>query len=418
MFNNIVPYTFPGILQQGTKLNYLDLSLDYPLDRYKYDTGTKDSLVLINNLDGWSRNVNLSLDASITYEGEPTVKFLGDGVTPYDKKTLAAPIDVTLYDYIELIIHINEAGISKPSATQRFYLYNDGTDNHYFEFYNHFINEPRGDATAGWRHIRIPLTKAIKANNGDLTNVKAVQFLFGATPSSYLSFNVAQVNLCKVAKGQLCIDFDDSHDTDHNVAFPILSARGLVASSYIITDNIGTQSRLTEAQLIELHEAGWMIGSHTSDHLYFTTNSSTASEIEATIKKAQLYIRSKPFWRGAYFMSTPGGEWNQTARAVCEKYNIMTRIGDTDVYTPIYPDDNHTVGYGSVSATNTLASIQAIIDNVVTHKMIYHLTFHRLQSPASAQTITPEFFEDIMDYVKTKVDAGVLDVVTPLDQYL
>ena len=73
-----------------------------------------------------------------------------------------------------------------------------------------------------------------------------------------------------VQGGYVCITFDDGYKSVYDVALPALSAHGMVATAYVITDYIGgtfiDQQCMSAAELQALQAAGWEIGSHSLDH--------------------------------------------------------------------------------------------------------------------------------------------------------
>ena len=76
--------------------------------------------------------------------------------------------------------------------------------------------------------------------------------------------------------GYAAVTFDDGLRNNHEVALPILRARGIPATVYVTIDFIGNRSpwigvggdgaMMTEAQLRDLVAAGWELGGHTMTH--------------------------------------------------------------------------------------------------------------------------------------------------------
>ena len=68
---------------------------------------------------------------------------------------------------------------------------------------------------------------------------------------------------------KIVLSFDDGYDNFYTNAYPILKARNIKASVFIITDRIGTLNYLTWNQVIEMDRSGLItIGSHTLNHAY------------------------------------------------------------------------------------------------------------------------------------------------------
>lgn len=84
------------------------------------------------------------------------------------------------------------------------------------------------------------------------------------------------------------ITFDDSNLSDHDIALPALSARGLRARFFVLTGRIGQAGSLDTGHLHALQAAGMMIGSHGVEHLAWPTLDDTALTRELSESRAQL----------------------------------------------------------------------------------------------------------------------------------
>jgi peptidoglycan/xylan/chitin deacetylase (PgdA/CDA1 family) len=87
------------------------------------------------------------------------------------------------------------------------------------------------------------------------------------------------------------VTFDDSYRSVHDLAFPIMSELGLVGTAFAVTKFVGSEQpmswagiqrwvgtphedelvAMSQAQLAQLIEAGWEIGSHTRSHPRLST---------------------------------------------------------------------------------------------------------------------------------------------------
>lgn len=75
----------------------------------------------------------------------------------------------------------------------------------------------------------------------------------------------------KFASGELIgkiavITFDDGYPDVYTYAFPILSAFGFPATTYLVAEKIDSPKNLTEDMIRDLYKAGWEIGSHSLTH--------------------------------------------------------------------------------------------------------------------------------------------------------
>ncbi|MCS6835626.1 MAG: polysaccharide deacetylase family protein [Anaerolineae bacterium] len=62
------------------------------------------------------------------------------------------------------------------------------------------------------------------------------------------------------------LSFDDGHDNAYGAAFPLLMARGMVGSFYIITGAMEAPRYLTWGQAAEMWNVGMEIGNHSASH--------------------------------------------------------------------------------------------------------------------------------------------------------
>ena len=395
-----------------------------PADKNKYDE-LNETLIVADDHTKFRRTVELSTDTTRLFEGRNTVLFSGDGVSPYTFYDFPTPIDLTKYDYLEMWIYLNDFDAAIPTSSQSIVIYDvespsgSSPDYYYLHIQPNMWQIGRGELGSGWRRFRASLADIVKVgeNPVDLTSVTCFRFYFGGTSSSQIRYNLAQVNGVKVKKGIICIDFDDGYETDYTIAYPIMKELDLRGTCYVITSRIGESGRMTVAQLTELKKAGWTIASHLHEHLNVTTL--TEQEITYQMQKSQDLLKSWGFISGSYFCATPGGSWNQTARTVAKKIYLATRIGrEFPKYDPIPPDDNYTIKYRGVDATDSIEELKAIVDEIAQTKRCHRFTFHRLADPASGVIVSPSIFQELMEYIALNRDNGLIDVLTAEEQFL
>jgi peptidoglycan/xylan/chitin deacetylase (PgdA/CDA1 family) len=99
--------------------------------------------------------------------------------------------------------------------------------------------------------------------------------------------------------------FDDGHDSDYHVAFPMLKQAGASADFFVNPAQVGTAGYATWPQLREMAESGMSIQSHGLDHNYFLTELSP-HRLREDLRKARLEIEHH-VGHPVMLLAPPGG---------------------------------------------------------------------------------------------------------------
>jgi peptidoglycan/xylan/chitin deacetylase (PgdA/CDA1 family) len=105
------------------------------------------------------------------------------------------------------------------------------------------------------------------------------------------------------------ITFDDGHESDLTIAAPELARRSLHAIFFVIWSYLGTPGYLTRDQILELHNAGFEIGSHGLTHARLTEVSPAAASSEVLESKRRLEDLLQEPIAG---LALPFGHYNDT----------------------------------------------------------------------------------------------------------
>ncbi len=139
---------------------------------------------------------------------------------------------------------------------------------------------------------------------------------------------------------KIALTFDDGYASVYEIAYPLLRARGMTATVYVISDFVGKDNRwrgqradipalplMTWDQIAELAENGWEIGAHTRTHPPLTQIDAT--RLEDQIAGSQWAIQAH-IGRVARAFSYPYGVVNQKVKAAMLRYYdtaVTTRLG-------------------------------------------------------------------------------------------
>ncbi|GAA0503850.1 polysaccharide deacetylase family protein [Deinococcus depolymerans] len=83
------------------------------------------------------------------------------------------------------------------------------------------------------------------------------------------------------------IQFDDGFESVYRLAFPVLRAQGVPGTAYVIWSRVGRPGSLSAAQVQELREAGWEIGTHTHAHAALADLSPAGLRRELTVPEQE-----------------------------------------------------------------------------------------------------------------------------------
>jgi len=140
------------------------------------------------------------------------------------------------------------------------------------------------------------------------------------------------------------IGFDDQYSSIYSTAWPLMQARGFVGTMYVQPQAVGIAGRMTWAQLQELADAGWTLGSHPMNHDNYTLPLNltwAAGTVTATVASAGLNhgfstgqavtIRHayEPEYNGTYQITVTGGNtftYSQASTPVNTTANGYPRV--------------------------------------------------------------------------------------------
>lgn len=133
----------------------------------------------------------------------------------------------------------------------------------------------------------------------------------------------------------VAVTFDDGYTDIYTQAFPVLERLDVPATVFVVPGQVGQPGFLTWAQLAELREAGWHVGSHSAAHYALTDL--TPSTLEAHLIDAATALES--YFPGAQLcLAYPFGRHDaRVRRAVAKVYPcaVTTAFGfNTGVTEP------------------------------------------------------------------------------------
>jgi len=236
----------------------------------------------------------------------------------------------------------------------------------------------------------------------DLENITRVSFRPGPRDQSgnevvYLDSpnRVVAPDTAKVV-----FQFDDGNKTDYTEGLPYLSQYDYPAITYVNTNTIGDTGKLDQRQLQELKEKGWLIGSHTADHVDLKKLSDTA-EIERQVRDAQEWLVDHGFTEGARHFAYPYNRIDEQALSVVSRFHDTGRVWG---WQPIARPSNLQVIPGEGDPTPT--KIREVLDQVIQYGGVVSIWYHSLSKDESLRN-----FKAVVDEVRERERVGDVDVI-------
>ena len=243
--------------------------------------------------------------------------------------------------------------------------------------------------------------------------------LVAVTATAYDTSGLATTSMAKslvvsnakpqTGKTVVSITFDDSLANQY-VVEPMLTAHGMHATFYVITDSIGVSGHLSLAQLKQLAADGDEIGSHTVDHVRLQTVPVDEQLRQLCNSRNRLLALGFPVTTFAYPFSNYGDIAKSSVRAC--GYNGARRPGlggDNPSAGPLVPTDPYEIpAVQSFSSDTTLADMEAAVTSAENSGGGWvPLVFHSVCLDACrSNAVSPNVLAAFIDWLAARGDAG------------
>lgn len=198
--------------------------------------------------------------------------------------------------------------------------------------------------------------------------------------------------------GGVSLRFDDGRISQYQNALPKLQSTGLKGTFYIVTRQIsdnGYTGYMSKAQVQDLYAKGHEIGAHTRTHRDLTTLSSTVQQDEISGARQDLQSWNVGPIRS---FSYPFGSYNATTLQIVKNAGFETAAATIDgTVTP--SSDLYQLERESAESDTSVAQMKQWIDNAMARDELLILTFHSVDTSGSRYSVTPNTFNQVMDYL-------------------
>ncbi len=289
------------------------------------------------------------------------------------------------------------------------------------DYYQRVFSVANEQLHLGWNYLMI--RKEDCTVGGGAPNWNSINFLFVRAQAVAGQVAIASFDDLRLVQNvpTVVFRFDDARDTTYSVAYPILKAHGIRGSVFVVTSFVGGANYMTWAQLLELYNAGWTVGNHTTDH----TSLSTLNEAdqEAHILGGKTALTAQGLTRHIALLSYPSSLWNADTLTAMAATGTVLGIGNP-IATPY--EYMPCTRWGllndeSLVAAITTATVEGWVDFAILNGLCLFLNIDRIDNAAwwtaaKLQTLvdyiyarrTQIFPITIDDYYR--LDAGVVRV--------
>ena len=198
--------------------------------------------------------------------------------------------------------------------------------------------------------------------------------------------------------GAVTIGFDDGDLTQVQNAVPLMNARGLRGTFFVVTCDISCENQVTWDQWRQVAAQGHEIGSHTVTHPDLTTLSD--ADLQYELSQSQQTINQQIPTQTCLSLAYPGNDNNSTVQAAASQYYVSGRGGwadpeggDMNFYQDLDPDfeppPNLIISLGHRKAVNfydvagdnapfadTLSNMEGKLDFAVANHAWYDMYLH------------------------------------------
>ena len=232
------------------------------------------------------------------------------------------------------------------------------------------------------------------------------------TPSCYFD----SMYIGSYRRPKVLVTFDDSWDSQYTKAFAYMNPLGMKGTIYCIASKIDTSGYMTTAQCSEVNSAGWDLGTHGNVNL---TTLSTQAEMETEISSNEAFLTSNGFTRANKHYAYPNGGYNDNAKLALAALDYKTARTIIDANQSHLYAEPYLIKRWGIYNTTSVATAKSYIDLAIARGNSVWLNYHIIvdaDADASTKVLTADF-QEVMDYLKTKMDAGLVDVVTVSEWY-
>lgn len=272
------------------------------------------------------------------------------------------------------------------------------------------------DLKDGWNFVSLGIDDWTNVGGESWSNKMVwLRFRVDSYANKTASITIDSVYYGIKSRPKVIVEFDDGWVSAYTNAFPIMQEKNIKGTMGVIAARINVSGFLSDAQANEMYDAGWDMITHGDFDM--TTLASQAAMV-TDIQNNRAYMTSKGLTRNNCHMhyTYPLGRFNNTVLAAMKQAGMYTArtIISEGISTARGVDNFHLLRAHELrSDTTTLAMAKGYIDTCIARGETLILFGHLIvANPTNYLEWSTSDFQELIDYLHTKVQAGEIDVVT------
>ncbi|RRJ28152.1 polysaccharide deacetylase family protein [Halocatena pleomorpha] len=248
----------------------------------------------------------------------------------------------------------------------------------------------------GW--VRFDLGYTGKRGNPVLDNVTNVNLQIGPVDKS---FQVLVDDLRKIPKpdtGKVMFQFDDGHVSAYETAYPTLKQNGWPGAVAVVSDAVGAQDRITEANMREMATNDWDMIGHAGELL----PDHSSQKQRQILQQTKEYLEVKGFTDGARHFVAP---YSRVDSATLDHISDLFETGYLFGAGPNNAKHPSNPAFISRVQGPSADGASQIIDMAAEFNQLAVISYHEI----GGEGVSVETFERVVDHVASKD----VDVITP-----
>ena len=286
------------------------------------------------------------------------------------------------------------------------------------------VRKYQWDFSVGWNFLNLSIDDYTKMGNLDLSSIKyLILSMVSADNTKEVTMYFDSVVVDYRMKPTLLLNFDSGSDVNiYEEAYPLIKSKGLIATAFVgSTDNFGEGGNMTKEQYNEMKTNGWEFGMYGGMSINGTdeyvghdalVDASYEEQYKTLNDKKNLLLSFG--YTDLVSYSCPANNTSSTNIKVLSDLGFKIVRAGGNYYN--YPYKELTQGKYFQIQDNNLETIKNEIDRCINTGYCISIFTHGIKSD-DTDYCSYDIYQQMLDYVKQKIDAGELQVMTYKDFY-